>query len=126
MKKHASNSLKLLLPAVLLGLAPLAEARTSFGLSVDLGGLAWSVFSGYHGTRTHVSITAPPVYQVVQAPVVCAPPAVVYTPPPVVYMPPPPPVRHVPRYHHPPRPRHAPVRSAPRPRAHAPRRGYRR
>ena len=81
MKTFRIRTLCLLAPAALLGLAPAAGARTAVGISVNLGGLAWGLASGCHGTR--VAVVAPPV--------VYAPAPVVWRTP-VVYLPPPPPV----------------------------------
>jgi hypothetical protein len=78
MKIFRSRTLCLLAPAALLGLVPAAGARTAVGISVNLGGLAWSLVSGCHGTR--VAVAAPAV--------VCAPRPVVFPPPPLFVHPP--------------------------------------
>lgn len=94
--------LKTLLSTAALALLPAdASARTSFGVSVDLGGVAWSVHRSHHHTVAHVAVApAVPAHVVYSQavvhprPVVVAPAVVhpyrhvVVQPAPVVYSPP--------------------------------------
>ncbi len=122
---NTQTLLKTLLPTAALALLPVdLPARTSFGVSVDLGGVAWSVHRSRHHTVAHVAVMPAVAAPVAVHQTVVQHPSTVYLPavvpqrtvvvqpqPPVVYHQPQPVVYHLPPvvyhqpsvvYHHPP------------------------
>lgn len=96
MKTKSTRFLPALAALALLSQPLVAQARTHFNISLDLGTMFWALSSCSRSTYVSTQVVAPVVYT--PQPVVYAPPPppVVYTPQPVVYAPPAPPVVYAP------------------------------